>query len=91
LVFIWVLLFSRLAAAKFDSQTSFFRSFGAAVSFFKISRRFYAKPDSSPSSYLAPESAGVICPKKYWSWRFMVKFLTLAFIAPVSRRNGENF
>ena len=25
-----------------------------------------------------------MCPKKYWPWRFIVKFLTLAFIVPVS-------
>ena len=25
-----------------------------------------------------------MCPKKYWPWRFIVKSLILAFIAPVS-------
>src|SRR6266576_2053750 len=25
-----------------------------------------------------------MCPKRYWSWRFIVKLLALAFIAPVS-------
>ena len=25
-----------------------------------------------------------MCPKKYWPWRFIVKFLTLSFLVPVS-------
>ena len=25
-----------------------------------------------------------MCPKKYWPWRFIVKFLILSFIVPVS-------